>query len=279
MQISTPSKTFLLGEYSVLKGGAGLLINTEPRFVLKAIERNVNENFQHLNIALQSPAAKYIQDNIDFFSLWNIEMHDPHNNLGGFGASSAQFLTVLSLHKNKLSNKELVLEFHKYSNFETSLKPSGYDLISQKLGGLAFISNTLQSETLQWPFNDYSLYLYRTGNKLQTHEHLKKLENKNFDKLDGFAEKAKTALLNKDSSIFSEAINSFYSTLLKHDLVDTKTQALINEIKNQAGVVAVKGCGAMGADVIVVMSTKPISTPLELVATSQNISEGLRYDL
>lgn len=33
--LSAPSKTFLVGEYAVLRGGPALLLNTSPRFRLR----------------------------------------------------------------------------------------------------------------------------------------------------------------------------------------------------------------------------------------------------
>ncbi len=36
VEFSVPCKTFILGEYAVLKGGPGILVGTEPRFILQA---------------------------------------------------------------------------------------------------------------------------------------------------------------------------------------------------------------------------------------------------
>ena len=84
-----PSKTFVLGEYSVLHGGPAILLASEPYFSLRLEEKNENKNPFHP----LSPAGK----------LWELEpllktksylFSDPHHGLGGFGASSAEFIAL-----------------------------------------------------------------------------------------------------------------------------------------------------------------------------------------
>src|SRR5665213_3933088 len=93
IHFSAPSKTFLTGEYAVLCGGPALVLNTSPRFELKA----VRGEFGVAGIPDGSPASQWIKQRAPLLADWKIEFSDPHQGQGGFGASSAQFLFVHAL--------------------------------------------------------------------------------------------------------------------------------------------------------------------------------------
>src|SRR5687767_13724525 len=109
-QLSAPSKTFLLGEYVVLRGGPGIVLTTAPRFSLLA-KSQIQNKIEVLGIDLRSPAGKLIQQESDFYKKFNVEFVDSLNGLGAFGASGAPSLLISEpmehLHVKGLPNNEL----------------------------------------------------------------------------------------------------------------------------------------------------------------------------
>lgn len=113
--LSLPSKTFLLGEYLVLNDGPGLLINTDPRFVIEVstnLSEEASEKTCHHPFDKNSPCAKFIEQYADTFQQCAIQFFDPFLGAGGFGASSAAFTALFFLRpfienlKQKMSRPE-----------------------------------------------------------------------------------------------------------------------------------------------------------------------------
>ena len=50
-----------------------------------------------------------------------------------------------------------------------------------------------------------------------------------------------------------EAVNGYHERLLRMDLVASHSLEQIEALKTQADVLAIKGCGAMGADVLLLL--------------------------
>ena len=88
LHMSVPSKTFLLGEYSILNGGRALLINNEPRFSCSLVPTEDSKGAQ--GFSQLGAAARLLQD-IDL-SGYSLHFQDPHEGQGGFGASGAQYI-------------------------------------------------------------------------------------------------------------------------------------------------------------------------------------------
>ena len=61
------------------------------------------------------------------------------------------------------------------------------------------------------------------------------------------------ALVNKDAKQFIDSIKHYHNELDRLNLVATHTLALLNTLNQQQAVLAAKGCGAMGADIILVI--------------------------
>lgn len=217
MKISCPSKTFLVGEYAVLDGGPAILLATPPYFML--------------------------EDDLTFV--------DPYHGAGGFGASGAKF--VLSAKKNGEIDHWQVWEKYRSSGFEGS----GADVVAQWMGGITFFYPQQRIiENITWPFGNLSIGLIHTGYKIQTHEHLQELKNNNFALLKAITIKTYQALKQSDQINFLKSIQDYAVELDKFHLVCDNTKWILDKIKNCPSILAAKGCGALGADVILTVIEK-----------------------
>src|SRR5262249_128237 len=115
LQLTVPSKTYLVGEYLSLQGGPALLLNTAPRFKLTVNEKTAGDN--HAFFPVESPAGKYLKKYQKFFKKFSLTFHDPYDGKGGFGASSAQFCLLAAFknyyQKNKITLMDLLAEYKK----------------------------------------------------------------------------------------------------------------------------------------------------------------------
>jgi mevalonate kinase len=274
-----PSKTFLLGEYAALSDASALLITTTPCF-----ELHLTSDKESKGIHYQSPAG--IWWNQQKPSGKSLSWHDPYKGLGGLGASSAQFLGSYLADcfiKNKKFNlNELLAAYYHTSWNGTGLKPSGYDIIAQSQQGCVYINKQKKIiKSYKWLFRDLSFFLIRTGVKLPTHHHLQETELPNcIDELSFLAEEAKDAFEETDSKKFIWTINQYHQKLSKLNLVAEHSQMLINQLKKYPEVLAIKGCGALGADVLLLLTTNTTAPLLQeklnthnltIIATNKNI--------
>ncbi len=285
-ELSVPSKTFLLGEYLILGGGPALLVATAPRFSLKVSDSPENQKSFHP----ESPAGlllqKYPERNLKF------EFIDPHQSSGGLGASSAQFALVQAFSDPGMDLQKIYQSYRLLSvNQDRFDRPSGGDVVAQVNGGLTYF-HPLQNrvEKAEWQFDDLDFSLFKTSQKLATHEHLKETRDRlvQFQKSDLLkpaqtaVDQALSSLKNRDAAAFVGAFRSFAAVLNELRFVSDLTKDLLTELKSRPEVLAAKGCGAMGADVICVLH-KPqdkIELPgLRFLASSLQIeAQGLRFD-
>lgn len=269
--LSAPSKTFVLGEYAALQGYPALLLNSKPRFELRIVKAN---EFTVLGIEPMSPAGRFIAANLAIFKSHQLNFSDPYHQQGGLGASSAQFLLVYSFYtliqqkqdsfeqtsltttqielKNSVAfYTELLRVYQTYAWAGRGIPPSGADLVSQLYGELTWYHKTRQTiETFNWPFNDLAIVLVRTGNKLATHQHLAELTQLPTHSFSTILEQAYTALTQTNPLLFLKTINDYAKVLEQNGLTLTFTQALLTQIISLPYVKAAKGCGALGADII-----------------------------
>ena len=230
-----PSKTFLVGEYGVLSKGASLLLNTSPQF-----------QFQ----------------NGHFF--------DPHQQKGGFGASSAKWLCYyLSSHKlnayektklihhslNKHLALKIINKYQKDIQQNNKIAPSGVDILSQCVGQVAYID--IQNgifRTLSWPFKDLSFLIFSTGNKTLTYQHLQRGINLQSCKLLAQAsQKVIDAFCKHEKKIFLDTLQEFDHSLEQLGFCCQETIHLKKQIKKHFADIMVKGCGALGMDTLLII--------------------------
>jgi len=254
MKLNAPSKTFFIGEYAVLAGYPALVATTPPYFELVIDEASDPEL---LNIHPNSPAGKLWAEHPD--KKGRLTFCDPHEGRGGYGASSAQFLMVYQwLHQIfEWDHEKLFTLLACYKQYAGS-KPSGADLLSQAVGGFVIVNpEKKEIESTTWPFDSIAWQLQHTGHKCSTHQHLDALTQDDFTQLGKLAETGIAAYRAKDASQFFTLINQYYDALLQLNLVHDTTQFIIEECRQQPTLLAAKGCGAMGADVVLTLSELP----------------------
>lgn len=291
LQLTVPSKTFLVGEYLALLDGPCILISTAPRFKLK-VKKATKQAINGINpygIAMQ-----FIKNNQITFNKLSINFLDPYEGLGGFGASSAEFVLLYSL-KNLIVHKKIDIEKlitnYKSLTHLSGYQPSGADLASQFCGEITLYNGkNFSLKKFNWPFANLGFFLIHTNNKLDTRKHLMKLTKS----------KLKTANLKKivllctksieetDEINFCKAINLYNKYLQKQNLICDKTTQILNRIFTNKNVLAAKGCGALGSDVILVITAKKHKNQflkwarqnkLTVIATNNNISPGIEVNM
>jgi len=173
------------------------------------------------------------------------------------------------------------------SNVESKSKfpPSGYDVISQWTGKVTYID--VKNKVLKkfdWPFNDLSFVLIKSSEKIPTHEHLKSLDQIPEKELRACVAKALKAFETKNQKLLIESINENFKALKKAKLVAPQALKTIEKLANHEDVLAVKGCGALGADVFCVLVKNEKlpqfisygrSENLNMVASEKDLSHGI----
>ena len=293
--LEIPSKTFVIGEYLALEGTASMLLATKPCFKIKIRESSSLEvqtdKFEKTDDPFaefhpDSPAGKLCQK-LKQKKTYFIE--DPHEGNGGFGRSTAEYLSVLIddlLSKEKKiestgdssspeKTKTPEIEFHNgkhdikkfilgnlqnfvtnYQNCTSNYKPSGADLVAQVCGGLCWYDGmNFSCEKPAWPFPGYEIYIFKTGYKQQTHEHLiKDIKNKNLKILIPALMSARLSLEQSNLKIFCQAINDYYDILGGLGFSDSKVQSCVYRLREEPEILAAKACGAMGMDTVLIVA-------------------------
>ncbi len=283
MVLSVPSKSFLIGEYGVLKGGPALLVNTTPRF-----ELHVRAGLEgHSPFHPESPAGKLYSQNIDTLKKIVFDFHDPHKGRGGLGASSAQFVLLHAfLNQDHTGDGFKMFEsYKKISARDQGLPPSGYDVLAQKMGGVTLIEAQYKlCERLDWKLSDIGFFLIRTGHKVATHKHLRNLSELDVTQLSKISEYAIQTYLSGKRDQFLESIKLFRATLAEQNLTAPETDTLLTEFDKNSKILCAKGCGALGADIVVVFFDQSkkvdlrseLSKKFEIVADELQIQPGLQ---
>ena len=354
--ISFPRKTFLIGEYAVMKGGPALLVNTIPRFRFH-VQHPVKKNSHPFH--KDSPSGLFIEENKKVFSSISIQSMQVYES--GFGLSGAEFNcvylvkvlieggSVKNISCSDILEKYLLLHslsflqhpsFLQHSSFlqhpsflrrqestsestqsyghiskvdprfregdkknakagiqkplrscesrNPSIEqknlhtPSGADLVSQWLGKVCIFSKPSIAESMDWPFKDLSFALIQTGENFKTWKHLENLKRKNFSNLKDTSLKALEAVRSSSESLFLQSIQDYQKALEEQGLTHPLTKKMLKKLETHPEVLAVKGCGAMGAEVIAVFFKK--NTALEFLkdykvcAGLQDLDQGVLVD-
>jgi len=250
--ISIPGKTFLIGEYAVLQGGSALILCTQPCFVLKTTPA---EKLQH-PFHPQSPAGKWITLHTDDFKHQTLEWTSPYPQ-GGFGASTAEFLACYKLQQQLTQAeastdwRELLKTYQELAYDKHGIPPSGADLVAQNYEKIVYFQPDNDPVTMDWPFADLSLCIFKTPIKVPTHDHLKNLQKlPNTAQLAQITLQAHGALKQNHPEHFIQAINQYADELENQHLTIDSTKHLLQNMKQHPACLAAKGCGALGADVI-----------------------------
>ncbi len=230
----------------------------------------------------KSPAGKWMDLYSEVFSQKSCFFYDPHKGQGGFGASTAQFLLVYLLSADSPSLEELsdissletgsLLDAYRSMAWSgVGIPPSGVDLIAQLFGTYIDEGNTDNGDhgdksaiffdscqgdspysQLSWPFSNMGYLILRTGKKLSTHEHLNSLLLGDVNDFTEVVLELQKSLREGLDDLFLGSIKKYGDLLSERNWVAAYTKELLSFIKNERGVLAAKGCGAMGADTILV---------------------------
>jgi mevalonate kinase len=265
MILSVPGKTFLVGEYLALVGGPSILLSTGPRFSLH-VQADEAADLRPGPFHAQSPAGKYLVRHQRDLSRFQFEFSDPHAGKGGLGASSAQWVLLHALRKGiyqgelpirpeEIDWSALLDEYRTCAWSGEGAAPSGADVVSQLCGGVTlYDGREFKARRLDWSFSSLSFTLVRTGEKLATHEHLKGPQAAPHEALRACVSEARTAFESSDESRLVRAVGQYAEALAESGRVAPATLKLLADIRTQSEwALAAKGCGAMGADVILIL--------------------------
>lgn len=247
-----PAKTFLVGEYAALKQQSAILLTTTPCFELHA----TSEPGLH-GIHPHSPAGRWWSacDLQDYGFSW----HDPYQGLGGMGASSAQFLAVYQACANirgqEVSQKTLLQDYWDLATGKTGIRPSGYDVLAQRSQGCVYLNRQTERQTnYLWSFPDLGFILLHSKQKIATHEHLQTLVLNNItDELSDLVEYAHSAFIDHSSYHLVEAVKAYQQILAEQGWVAAHSLECIRRLYQETDALAIKGCGAMGSDVLLLL--------------------------
>ncbi|MBI2786829.1 MAG: hypothetical protein HYX60_11245 [Legionella longbeachae] len=249
-----PAKTFLLGEYAALTGASAIILTTAPCF-----ELTLTSQAELSGIHPESPAGLWWQHQQHLMT--GLVWKDPYAGRGGLGASSAQFLASYlascAIKRTEAHLDDMLRAYYEVSWTGKGLRPSGYDVIAQSQKGCVYINKQKNIiDSYAWPFRDLSFFLIHTGIKLATHDHLQEATlPDHIDYLSSLVDKAKLAYEQIDSKTIIATINDYHKKLSELNLVAKHSIKIINQFKKNPEILAIKGCGALGADVILLLTS------------------------
>jgi len=157
-------------------------------------------------------------------------------------------------------------------------------VISQWIGGVClFSSDPFKAYSIPWLFPNLDFYIIHTNTSLNTWEHLQNVGHKTFPGLNDLAKKGIDYIKVANKEKFINTINEYATELEKNNLVHKNTITLLNKIKTLKEVLAAKGCGALGADVILILFKtkhkkiiKQFLKTENIIASSKDITEGVK---
>ncbi|MGZ3693911.1 MAG: hypothetical protein ACXWQO_06895 [Bdellovibrionota bacterium] len=267
---SFPSKTFLLGEYAVLREGSALMLAHDPCFKSELCAEPLAKPAFVEACAAGKAAALLGVD------LSHLKFQDPHEGKGGFGGSGAEFLSVLAAKWNAAPGATFAWEaWDLYRRLGCT--GSGADVLTQAStapGNLVHLN--IPARKLEF-FNagrlGLQLTLFHTGHKLPTHQHLKEAYAIATHTLATLVEKGVDAYRSGNREGFLAAIKSYAQALENRQLVAQHAAEALESLSALTEALAAKGCGALGSDVLLVCTEKQPSAALQAWAAKHSLVE------
>jgi hypothetical protein len=145
--------------------------------------------------------------------------------------------------------------------------------------------STPAAEARAWPFADLSFWIVRTQEKVATHEHLSSLKADKFGALKTASALCVESFRPGHSAEFLKHLAVFTAELRRQGLQAPLSLSLTSELESQSWCRLAKGCGAFGADTLVVFALRADrdfvmselqNRHLEIVATEDALSAGLQ---
>lgn len=291
VELRIPGKVFVLGEYNVLAGRAGLIGTLSPPFIARAagaegeIYRPHPESpagllFSQCGVQGGKAAAKAKFETREFI------FEDPRNGRGGLGGSTAEFLAGWSFwRESDVSAQEAWRIWAAYQELHQAhrLPPSGADLVAQILGGVVEV-RTASRSTRQWLGHWAAQQLLRhlhvwsatgqTDRKVRTHEHLAQLSDLDFilalsNDLDPRIARGLQALEAGDARTFGSSLTGYAEALAAHGLEHPSAREERELAMRVPGVLGCKGTGALLADGLVVLWDPTLAADQRMLAESE----------
>lgn len=266
--IEIPSKVMLIGEYGVLAGGPAIMAPAQPRFTLQIVE---SENFEH-PFQANSPAGRLLESAFkrDFELLKNSRLIwlDPIGGRGGLGESTASFVAVVRwLTELGILSGDTRALWHLYRKLQPkgmALLPSGADLLVQAEASWLLVGPVPDFVPFKEPRLASQIQVFSAthlpNRKVRTHEHLQKIDEALVQKVKSATlqvmAQAVAAIIQNKTEEFGRALNSFAESLFKLDLEHPQTTRIRRKLQNTTGVFGVKGCGALMADTLIVLTSR-----------------------
>ena len=243
-----PSKTFIFGEYAALERGDALLVTTEPNF---QVAFKPAQPGMRIDSSVKQLLSSYQLGD------WMPVCQDPYDGLGGFGASSALFLSAY--HLCQLQQKSPQLDdqsvWRVFQQFHPAISgyypPSGYDILAQHQGGLVSITHG-QVSLQHWPFDDFCLGLIHTRRRSVTADQLTPLDAKQMSHIKAISRQCLQDFHQQSKALFIESMKRFWQAMITIGRADDQSIDWCYSLETIAGVLAAKGCGALGYDVLLV---------------------------
>lgn len=243
---SFPSKTFVVGEYAVLHAPVeALLLCHSPHFHSTFTPGPAKNPFHPM-----SPAGKWLAQNP---APGEITFSDPHQGAGGFGGSGAEFLSAWMATRFDSKIDRATLAWAAWES-ASAFPGSGADILVQAWGMNredAFLTQVnLRRHTIKnkGPVRGGKLALFHTGKKFETHAQVLDFPLP----LEELCQIAQRAADSKDFPSLAREIQLYGDALAGAGLLAPHSAEALNNLKGTAKVLASKGCGAMGADVLLV---------------------------
>lgn len=279
-----PGKTFLLGEYAALLGGSVLGLATSPGFeVSYQTGTQSGQNFKSA-FPTGSPAATAHKDQPDL----HIKFVDLIK-LGGFGKSTAEYLSVILPDLNQNSDFSALKNHYKKIAESSGSAVSGLDLAIQLYGEVMhFDASTNSCTTSSWQFPKIEFFLISTGVKIKTHEHLQQINLIDLKDFPAVSDRLIQQCLIGDETDLVTAVNEWSLFLASHKLVHEHSANLQAALLKNNEILAAKPCGALGADVILVLCDAEkashvkaaiLNMDLSVVASSKDLCPGVLAQL
>lgn len=254
-RIQVPSKCFLFGEYVAIEGGPSLVCALAPAFELRI---QSSKETEVKGIHADSPAGRWLRLHSRTARSWSLDFMDPHKGAGGFGASTAQFISAWWFTTGVVGNFSEAINLERLwgdyrSMSGSNVAPSGADLVGQVVGGCSvFTRETFGVRVIPWPKEQLRVVFVRTGEKLVTHEHLQSGEGFQTANLAELTRRALRNFERAELDDFFDATREFAETQNRLGLLANKSYLLMKQLNEWPEVQTVRGCGAMGADLLAV---------------------------
>jgi mevalonate kinase len=201
-----------------------------------------------------SPAQRLWQNNLP-----SINFTDPHEGKGGFGASTAEFISVaLALDQQQQRATDAWKWWETYRTF-LEHTASGVDLLAQFASVDQTDSNFCvwvdpKEKKLERLDGSPPFLIVRTGQKIKTHEHLAKIGKiAPQPKLVAISHSAHAAMKAKDWQALAYALNQYQDELDSMGWLVDSSRQLLQQLRQLPGCLGGKACGALGADALLLV--------------------------